>query len=605
MAIALVLLCALGLAPDAQSRAPHLWITNVQATTRSVAPGGVLRVRVRVRTAGRPAAKATPVTLRLLPEDARGRPGRRLAARIAPRSRRLSVTLPNRTAPGRYRAHVCTRRGIHRCRASQPFRVAQPTPASASPGGEPGAEPAPAGGPDAGSSEDVPPRTADGPADPGSPKAQPSTADLSVTNPIVAEGRRVNELRLTAKLTADSATITAAVPPKTGSAAGSEQIKVCLSTHAFGAAPLTRCTEAAMPSGGDAAVVVRRSVPRPAAGGRTWATGLALVGSRQSDGEVTWGPSSWPAAGISDAAIVIPDVDGAVSGPAPSQGVSLGPGSGTGGLLSGLPDSLCVARTKDGGAPPPELNLSTTALGTLPAYYEVGEPAGAYRGQAPKGVMIILHGGGWSFTGRGHAAAMRADAERWRGRGWRTVNASYRECGLSPQDVLAVHDAVRAKYGPRLPVCGLGASAGGHLALYLATQRDLYCAISQAGPANLTSLKHQVAQEAVGKAQTWGPRMTYNGATAAFGEENLAAYSPQLLGLRSRVLIAIAASDHLVPPAQAPHLRDALLAADPGQYVDAMVLPVGTGAYFIHGPVARAGLDEYYAHEQAVVAPLG
>ena len=42
--------------------------------------------------------------------------------------------------------------------------------------------------------------------------------------------------------------------------------------------------------------------------------------------------------------------------------------------------------------------------------------------------MLVLHGGGWSSVGEAKLRVTRADAERWRARGWRTVNASYRPC---------------------------------------------------------------------------------------------------------------------------------------------------------------------------------
>ena len=42
---------------------------------------------------------------------------------------------------------------------------------------------------------------------------------------------------------------------------------------------------------------------------------------------------------------------------------------------------------------PPGDGVSTTGLPSgAPAYYEVGEPTGAYQGQAPKGVMLVIHG---------------------------------------------------------------------------------------------------------------------------------------------------------------------------------------------------------------------
>ena len=95
----------------------------------------------------------------------------------------------------------------------------------------------------------------------------------------------------------------------------------------------------------------------------------------------------------------------------------------------------------------------------MPAYYEVGEPTGAYAGRSPKGVMLTIHGGGWYLNGAGAVWSMRGNADRWRARGWRTVNLSYRACGNSVTDVLGFYDKVKVTY-PGKPICALGGSAG-------------------------------------------------------------------------------------------------------------------------------------------------
>jgi dienelactone hydrolase len=48
--------------------------------------------------------------------------------------------------------------------------------------------------------------------------------------------------------------------------------------------------------------------------------------------------------------------------------------------------------------------------------------------------------------------------------------------------VTGFYDRLRAQVGPRTPICAVGTSAGGQLALMLATRRDLACMISEDGP---------------------------------------------------------------------------------------------------------------------------
>ena len=40
-------------------------------------------------------------------------------------------------------------------------------------------------------------------------------------------------------------------------------------------------------------------------------------------------------------------------------------------------------------------DVEPSRLPGAPAYYEVGLPTGAYAGQAPRGAMLVIHGGGW------------------------------------------------------------------------------------------------------------------------------------------------------------------------------------------------------------------
>jgi len=149
------------------------------------------------------------------------------------------------------------------------------------------------------------------------------------------------------------------------------------------------------------------------------------------------------------------------------------------------------------------VSSSHVAFAGAPAYYEVGLPTGTYAGQAPRGVMLVIHGGGWTASSIGGVQAMRADAERWRSRGWETVNVSYRPCGQSASDALWFYDKARARFGAGAKICTLGTSAGGHLALNVgAYSPDVYCAVSQAGPTDLRTIRNEAAYDAASGAHT-------------------------------------------------------------------------------------------------------
>jgi acetyl esterase/lipase len=224
--------------------------------------------------------------------------------------------------------------------------------------------------------------------------------------------------------------------------------------------------------------------------------------------------------------------------------------------------------------------------------------------------MLVIHGGSWSIVGAGAVETMRPDADRWRARGWETVNLTYRACGQSLADVLWFYDRARAWFGAEARICALGTSAGGHLSLLIgATRPDLYCAVSQAGPTDLTRIQDEGAYDAAtGRYDsTLGGRWVHNLAAAAFGEENLPTYSPAAQAaatLKStRVLQGFSADDPMVPFQQAVDLGEAISAANPAAYVDNLQLAIGT-IPFGHGLVTRAALDDFHARERRLVAPV-
>jgi acetyl esterase/lipase len=244
--------------------------------------------------------------------------------------------------------------------------------------------------------------------------------------------------------------------------------------------------------------------------------------------------------------------------------------------------------------------VSSTALGRTPTVYEVGRPAGRYAGRSPRGIMLLIHGGGWYIVGPGPLSTEREEALRWRRRGWLTVNLDYPACGRSLPGVLWFHDHVRARLGRHLPLCASGASAGAHLALMLAARRpDVACVVALGPPTDLVTLRRQAA--ASGSRE--GAKGVATGARNAFGARRLAALSPvrHASAIRARVLLATARGDVVIPLAQARAMRAALRAHH--RYAQALTLESGPLPW-IHAGVSRRALGRLHAAELALVAPL-
>src|SRR5688572_29113606 len=440
---------------------------------------------------------------------------------------------------------------------------------------------------------------------PATAQAAPPPAELSVplvVGTIQDQSLGLSKLRVT--YTWDSATASASAPAITLAKGERFRIYTCIQTHVLGRSFATKCAQKDVDTRAKtlptivAGPSVTATTRRPAAGAWGYAYHQVIVQKRKADGSYSYNAGT-SLAGLAKAAVPLPPEGSWLGTLPPSQGVTY-PGSGTGGLNSGAPDSMCLGSLKTGSAP---AGVSTTALGTAaPAYYEVGEPASG----PAKGVMLVIHGGAWNAHGPGSVAGMRKDADRWRARGWRTVSISYRPCELAFNDVKWFYDRARAVYGSGLPYCALGASAGGNLALVLATQRpNLACVINQSGPANAKALPEQEAYDAsTGGTSVVGPRWTFNMLTAAVGEENAHWYSPALFPIKARVLSAFTERDTLIPFEQATDLQTRMLERDPAAYSDVVKLGPGTAATFVHAKVSEDALDEYHAREEQLVAPL-
>jgi acetyl esterase/lipase len=273
--------------------------------------------------------------------------------------------------------------------------------------------------------------------------------------------------------------------------------------------------------------------------------------------------------------------------------------SGSGGVDTGKVGSRCEPRSTRLTRP---AEPGTHAGSFRGDYYELGDPLPT-RQAAP--LMLVIHGGGWSDDGPGQVQGVRNQADRWRARGWRTLNLDYHACSRSLGDVLAFFDHFRS-LAKGHAVCADGFSAGGHLALMLAAEREqLRCVIGRAAPTDLPSLARQQTSASstafTGAPPTAGPLYTYNLAVAAFGARRLAALSPalQTRRIKARVLLALADNDIFIPWAQQREFADRHHG-----YTDVLRLPVGR-IVWLHGTTTAQGLAFVSQAERRLTASLG
>jgi acetyl esterase/lipase len=446
---------------------------------------------------------------------------------------------------------------------------------------------------------------------PSSAQAAPLPVNLSAPLDVsTTPGWSLGASAMTVTFTDTSATAVASAPAVTLPKGSVFRIDVCVQTHVYGGGNVTGCAQKTVDMTGKKIYAI---VPGPTYTATTkrpsssaawgYAYHQVEVMRKGTDGKFTYfaGTSS---TGLSGGAVSIPPV-GKTPLPLPGQqGVDY---TGVGGMNTGNPDSMCMSLVMSDSTP---AGVSTTALGSgAPAYYEVGQPTGEFAGKAPKGVILLIHGGGWFGNGAGAVATMRDDADRWRARGWRTLNLTHRPCERAFSDVKWFYDRARELWGTGIPYCATGESAGGNMALSLAASRDsLSCVVDKSGPTDALSITDQRAYApATGGTQDSGPRWIYNLMTAAFGEEQLRWYSPAVFPIKARVLAAFSERDPFVPVEQATELRDKMLARDANSYVDVDVLGPGTDTaekFAGHAWVSQAALDDFYKREEQLVAPL-
>jgi dipeptidyl aminopeptidase/acylaminoacyl peptidase len=227
-----------------------------------------------------------------------------------------------------------------------------------------------------------------------------------------------------------------------------------------------------------------------------------------------------------------------------------------------------VAGCGDTGAEVPGGGGDTGPTGK--AVHTWGEPSGDFAGRKPTGVVLLIHGGGWQPDPAAYDQEVEI-ATLYQRMGYATGVIGYRAGAQGLHDIVDFY-AKAAKRYPHTPICAVGASAGGNLALLLAAREpDISCVIDLAGPTDLTTLERQGGDDA------------HQLAVTAFGADRLSEFSPvnDASRIKAKVLMIFAEDDPVVPEQQGTEMAAALPSAK------LIILPPGPGN-FVHGP----GVDE-------------
>jgi acetyl esterase/lipase len=144
-------------------------------------------------------------------------------------------------------------------------------------------------------------------------------------------------------------------------------------------------------------------------------------------------------------------------------------------------------------------------------------PGGPRDGQAPYGVILGIHGGGWVEAGLGQLTIHRSAVEPGTRVARRRSTSITDHARVRFGRAAALRPCPRT-VGPTTPICVTGQSASGHLALLLAADRtDIACEESLAVMTDLKALGAQEAVRASGSAPRARPRGLAAAAAGAFG----------------------------------------------------------------------------------------
>jgi acetyl esterase/lipase len=232
----------------------------------------------------------------------------------------------------------------------------------------------------------------------------------------------------------------------------------------------------------------------------------------------------------------------------------------------------------------------------------------------PKGSVMVIHGGGWQSVGREEVASEDGTATFVTHLGWAADNIDYRKGEHSLPDVLATYDALRRRVGSKTPICLLGDSAGGNLALLVAEHRSsASCVISGAGPTDLVRFAKQKAH------QPTNPLVAIYTPAWAFEQYIVTSFgiSPTILSgwspadhaadLHVPVLLGASTYDPLVSLHQMAELREAMKTQHATGTIKTVRLagkntPLGVAPNFVHASVTKQALASWERDERQLLA---
>ena len=243
-------------------------------------------------------------------------------------------------------------------------------------------------------------------------------------------------------------------------------------------------------------------------------------------------------------------------------------------------------------------------------------PGAERQGKAPLGWVIVIHGGGWQSVGPSVVATENNTVTFFTRLGWAVDNIDYRKGERSLPDVLGTYDALRQQVGRRTPICLVGHSAGGNLALLTAARRQsVACAISGAGPTDLVHLLHQRAYTPMPpQTAAYTPAWAYQHfVITSFGVDKtvLRKWSParHARTIHAKLLLGASTFDELVPQQQMRQMRSAMNASHADGTIKTVLLagadtPTGQFANFTHASITRKALHRWHRDERHLLTRM-